>query len=133
MKCCAPKGICTSFDQVVEESDITICGYVVEDLEGIVMALAWSVTTVGPLVVGFGNINAVIKQPVDSFSRVGIIPDCESAVISTVSTIAEQGILQNTMPIDLDVVSEFHKQLDQINGSFHASRSGTSCRIGAMF
>lgn len=69
-------GICTSADQVVKESDITVCSYVVEDLEAIVMALSWSVTTVGALVVGFGDINALIKQPVDGFSRVSIIPNC---------------------------------------------------------
>jgi hypothetical protein len=133
MKCQTPMGICTLSDQVVEESDVAVCGYVIEDLEAIVMALSWSKTTIVALVVGFGDINAVIKQPVDGFSRVGIIPNCESAVVSIVSTTAEQGILQNTMPIDFDVISKFHKQLDQINGSLHASRSGTSCRVGAMF
>jgi hypothetical protein len=54
-------GICTSSDQVVEESDVTVCGHVIEDLEAIVMALSWSETTIGALVVGFGDINALIK------------------------------------------------------------------------
>jgi hypothetical protein len=129
----APTGVCTSSDQVVEESDVAVCGYVIEDLKAIVMALSWSKTTVGALVVGFGDINAVIKQPVNGFWRVGIVPNCESAVASIVLMIVEQGILQNTMPIDLDVISKFHKQLDQINGSLHASGSGTSCRVRAMF
>jgi hypothetical protein len=64
--------------------------------------------------------------------RVGIIPDCESAAVSVVLTIVERGVLQNTVPVDLDVISRFHKQLDQINGSLHASGSGTSCRVGAV-
>ena len=67
--------ICSPFDQVVEESDVTVCSYVVEDLEAVVMALAWSKTTISALVVRLGNIDAVIEQPVDGFSRVGIIPD----------------------------------------------------------
>jgi hypothetical protein len=61
MECQAPMGICTSSDQVVEESDVTVCGHVIEDLEAIVMALSWSETTIGALVVGFGDINALIK------------------------------------------------------------------------
>lgn len=75
MKCQAPIGICSPFDQVVEKSDITVCSYVVEDLEAVVIALAWSETTIIALVVCLGDIDAVIKQPVDGFSRVGIIPD----------------------------------------------------------
>ena len=75
MKCQAPIGICSPFDQVVEESDVTVCSYVVEDLEAVVIALAWSKTTISALVVRLGDIDAVIKQPVDGFSRVGIIPD----------------------------------------------------------
>ena len=77
-------GICTSAHQVVEEDDIAACSYVIEDLEAIVMALSWSwsVTTIAALVVGFGDINALIKQPVDGFSRASIIPNCESAATS---------------------------------------------------
>ena len=128
-------GICTPFDQVVEESDVTVCSYIVEDLEAVVIALAWSKTTISALMVRLGDIDAVIEQPVDGFSKVGIIPDSSqlSCLLSRKDKKAEQGILQNTVPIDLDVISEFHKQLHQIDRSFHASRNGTNCRVGAIF
>ena len=86
MECHASMGICTSPDQVVEESDVAVRSYVIEDLEAVVVALSWSETTIGALVVGTGDVNAVVKQPVDGFSRVGIIPSCELAIASSVST-----------------------------------------------
>jgi hypothetical protein len=56
------------------------------------------------------DIDALVKQPVDGLSGVGVIPRRMLAMQYLHYPLTENYELQNPMPSSLDVAAEFHKE-----------------------
>jgi hypothetical protein len=96
-------------DEMIEKCNVAIRGNVVEQFQREVTALSGPCASVDTLCVGLINVHTVIEEPIDILARVCVVSRYGLAIHLLLS---RTDLLQNTMPIDSNIMPEFHKEFN---------------------